>query len=397
MYKTKWGLKLMDSISKKYSKLIIYSISILSLVGILFILIQTVNFLEITKKILESLPSIYKLIIFVGLAIAVFLVFVPNERKMPVVGFLGMIVIVYFLMGGVYQIFAKPESAPPLGLVLPIPVKVPGIFGIPFSYWIISIFIIALIHEFSHGLIARKYNIKVKSSGFALVGANLKIISVIIIVISILNKLRISKYNLSGFITFNFMDFSSPDVWILIGAILLVVSLIKQLWIPIIPAAFVEPDEKELKKRAQSEQLNVFAAGPLANIALATSLIVISFLTLVPLSNAISEPNGVAIVGYVKGSQTFPAELNGIKLGETIKEIDGMPTPYRENLSAMLKNKKPGDKVVIKTNSSTYELALARNPENSSQAFLGASLAQSTKINDKIKIRYSKVLPFLFW
>ncbi|MBI2652792.1 hypothetical protein HYX00_04975, partial [Candidatus Woesearchaeota archaeon] len=46
---------------------------------------------------------------------------------------------------------------------------------------------------------------------------------------------------------------------------------------------------------------------------------------------------------------------------------------------------------------STYELALARNPENSSQAFLGASLAQSTKINDKIKIRYSKVLPFLFW
>src|SRR3989338_945915 len=90
MYKTKWGLKLMDSIGKKYSKLIIYSISFLSLVGILFILIQTVNFSEITKKILESLPSIYKLIIFVGLAIVVFLVFVPNERKMPVAGFLGM-------------------------------------------------------------------------------------------------------------------------------------------------------------------------------------------------------------------------------------------------------------------------------------------------------------------
>ena len=104
------------------------------------------------------------------------------------VGVLGMVFIAFSLFQSLYNILFVPKALPAAGLVLPFKVK--GSFYVPFFYWIISIFILALVHEMSHGIMARFYNIKVKSSGFAFIG----------------------------------------------------------LILPIIPAAFVEPDEKQLKK-----------------------------------------------------------------------------------------------------------------------------------------------------
>jgi len=47
---------------------------------------------------------------------------------------------------------------------------------------------------------------------------------------------------------------------------------------------------------------------------------------------------------------------------------------------------------------STYEIKLAKNPENESLAYIGAYLEQSTKINDKIKDTYGQFLPnTLIW
>ena len=280
MYKTTWGLKLMDSLSKRHRKFMIY-------LG------------------------------YFGIAM----------------GFIGMIFISYGLVNNIYVLFTKPEATPGVGLVLPFKAK--GIFYVPFFYWIISIFVIAVVHEFSHGLIARANNLKVKSSGFAFLG----------------------------------------------------------LVIPIIPAAFVEPDEKELKKRSHKEQLSVFAAGPLANIAFAFIFLAIASFVLAPLSNAVVEPNGVKVADYVKGNQTYPAENAGIKIGEVIQQIDERPTPYVDNLSAFIKAKKPNEIVSIKTDKSAYKLQLAKNPENESLAYMGAYLEQSTKIKDGIKASYGEFLP----
>lgn len=280
MYKTTWGLKLMDSVAKRFRKIVLY-----------------IGYLGI------------------------------------VVGFLGMLLISYGLMENIYHLLTKPEAAPGVGLVLP--VKAKGIFFVPFFYWIISIFVIAVVHEFSHGLIARAYNLKVKSSGFAFLG----------------------------------------------------------LVIPIIPAAFVEPDEKELRKRPHKEQLSVFAAGPLANIITAfLAMAVLSFI-IAPLVNASIEPNGVKVTDFVKGNITYPAENAGIKIGELIQQADNTPTPYRENLSEFLHSKKPGDIITLKTDKSSYQIKLAKNPENESSVYIGAYLEQSTKIKDNIKASYGEFLP----
>ena len=285
MYKTRLGLNFMDSASKRHRKLFIY-------VGYLGIL----------------------------------------------VGFLGMIFISYELIKNIFMLFTSPKAMPGVGLVLPFKAK--GVFFVPFFYWIISIFVIAVVHEFSHGLIARAHNLKVRSSGFAFL----------------------------GFV------------------------------IPIIPAAFVEPDEKELRKRPHKQQLSIFAAGPLSNIAIAFLFIGIASLIVSPIANAVIEPNGVKVVDYVRENGPFPAEISGIKIGETIQEIEGVQTPYREHLSMVLKSKKPHDIVAVKTDKSSYQIKLAKNPENESLAYIGAYLEQDVKIKDNVKAVYGEFLPdALIW
>ena len=285
MYKTKFGLKLMDSLAKKHKKLTLY----IGYMGIL-------------------------------------------------VGFVGMVLISYALISNIYVLFTKPEASPGVGLVLPFKAK--GVFYVPFFYWIISIFVIAVVHEFAHGLIARANNLKVKSSGFAFLG----------------------------------------------------------LVVPIIPAAFVEPDEKELRKRPHKEQLSVFAAGPFSNIMFAFLFLAIASFALAPIANALIEPNGVKISGFVESEKKFPAEASGISINEIIQQVDNYPTPYIDNLSAVLKSKKPDDIVAIKTDKSSYEVRLAKNPENESLAYVGAYLEQSTKIKDNIKAAYGEFLPnSLIW
>ena len=252
-----------------------------------------------------------------------------------VIGFVGMALISFSLIQNLFMLFAKPEASSGVGLVLPFKAK--GVFYVPFFYWIISIFVIAVVHEFSHGLIARANNIKVKSSGFAFLA----------------------------------------------------------LLVPIIPAAFVEPDEKTLKKRPYKEQLSVFAAGPLANIVLAFLLIGAMF-AITPKIDSMILPNGVVISDYVKGD--FPAKASGMQIGGIIQQIDGKSVEYVDNLSTVLKSKKPGDAVTLKTDKSSYQITLGKNPDNESSAYLGAYLEQSTKINDDFKAKYGEFVPnALIW
>jgi len=346
MYKTKLGLKLMDSAAKKYRKLMLY----IGYFGVL-------------------------------------------------VGFLGMLLISYSLIHNVYALFTKPEAASGVGLVLPFRGK--GIFFVPFFYWIISIFVIAVVHEFAHGLISRAHNLKVKSSGFAFVGTGFRGGGIAIIVLSLFFKIK-GGSDIIGLGAFDFMSYSSPDFWILVGLALILVSYIRQIssfaHVPIIPAAFVEPDEKELRKKPHKEQLSVFAAGPLANIITAFICIGIVYFFIAPLANAIIEPDGVKITDYVKEKEPYPAEKAGIKIGEIIRQADGKPTPLVANLSAILKSKKPNAIVAIKTDKSSYDIRLAKNPQNESLAYIGAYLEQNTKIKEDIRANYGKFLPSaLIW
>ncbi len=156
-----------------------------------------------------------------------------NEKFGNIIAKTRWIVIVsgYFLMllglalvlQVVYIFYKFPEvvkavKVPPITPLIP---YLPSIFKIDFlpplyfTYFIIIIAVIAIPHEFFHGIFARISNVKIKSTGFGFLGPFL--------------------------------------------------------------AAFVEPDEDELKKRKKRDQLAMLAAGSFANLLLTILFFFIMF------------------------------------------------------------------------------------------------------------------------
>lgn len=247
------------------------------------------------------------------------------------IGFLGMLFIAVELVRNIIVILVEKEAVSGVGLVLPFEVK--GTFFVPFFYWIISIFMLAVVHEFSHGVMARRYGIKIKSSGFAVLGVV----------------------------------------------------------VPVLPAAFVEPDEKGLKSKPRVQQLSVFAAGPFANIAFAFVVLAILGIVAAPVANGLLNFNGVEITGFTEGN--LPAEKAGLKEKEVISKIDDKNVEYLENFTAILKSKKPGDKISITTDKGKYDVELGKNPDNESMPYLGVYVQQSREIKPGIVSKYGKALP----
>ncbi len=249
--------------------------------------------------------------------------------------FAGMAFISYELVRNTALLFIAPGAAPGIQPVLPFEAK--GVFFVPFVYWLLSIFIIAIVHEFCHGIAARVHKVPVKSAGLAFLGVV----------------------------------------------------------VPVVPAAFVEPDERYLRKQSRFKQWSVFAAGPFSNLVMAGLILLLVITVANPLAEAMLAPNGVRVTGVEENS---PAALAGIQKNELVTAIDGIPTTFLENLSQVLATKKPGDTVSLQTNKTTYTIALTTNPKNISRAYLGIFSRQHADIKETFKARYGTwSVPIILW
>jgi len=146
------------------------------------------------------------------------------------VGFIGMIAICGLLLKGIYELIFVPLAPPTLSLVIP-GVQIPGspIF-VPFWYGIIALFIVIVVHEFGHGIIARSHGLKIKNTGFGFMGP--------------------------------------------------------------LPLAFVEPDEKQVEKKDSIVQQSIFAAGPFFNVILVAVVLAVSFLVINPIVSSMVTAQG---------------------------------------------------------------------------------------------------------
>lgn len=163
-----------------------------------------------------------------------------------IIGFLGMGLIFFILIKGTYSLIFIPKSLPVLAPVLP-GISIPGLPNLSFWHWIIAIFFVAIIHEFSHGIFARLYDLKIKSSGFAFLG-------------------------------------------------------------PIL-AAFVEPDEKNLTKKSKIQQLSIFSAGPFSNIIFAIFILLFFSFIFLPIQTNLFTPDGIILISIEKDSPADLAKL----------------------------------------------------------------------------------------
>ena len=259
-----------------------------------------------------------------------------------VICFLGMAFICVEIIRASIKLILSPESAVSVQPVLPFEAK--GVFFVPFVYWILSIFIIATVHEFSHGIAARYFGMKLKSSGFAFLC----------------------------------------------------------LVLPIIPAAFVEPDEKQLSKAKLGKKLGVFAAGPFSNIITAGVILLIVLFIFNPIGKMVFEPAGVEIISI---NQDGPSAPSGLAPKDIIQDVDGVVVPDVKAFVTELRSHKPGDTILIKTNNGVRGITLGTNPTDESLPWLGISSRPHTVIRDSIEASIGTFIPaalewifgFFYW
>ncbi len=221
-------------------------------------------------------------------------------------GFVGLVAISYILIKNLYSLVTQPAAVSGVSLVLP-GVNVPGLGVLPFWYWILAIFCIAVVHEFSHGVVARAHKIEVKNTGLVFLG-------------------------------------------------------------PIL-GAFVEPDEKKLRADKDIVQYSVLAAGSFANVVLAIVAIIFLNLAFMPLQQTMVEPSGFTFDAYA--GEIMPVAEAGIKPGTIITGINNQKTNNFQEFSDELAFYRPGEDIIINTAEKDYTITLAANPDKPKKSFLG--------------------------
>jgi membrane-associated protease RseP (regulator of RpoE activity) len=262
-----------------------------------------------------------------------------------VIGTIAFFVCLFFMIYGTYTminvaylVYTGVITQPALSIALPIPseqmVVGPGFIGIPFWFWIIVIATILIPHEAFHGIIARAEKIKLKDVGLLLLA--------------------------------------------------------------IFPGAFVEPDEKQVKKSKLITKLRIFSAGSFINI-------VIGLLVIFLVQNLLWSPNvnGILITSV---NQTSPAGELGLKSGMILESIDNkemtmgfsdysflMLTVAKSNTEDITKFMsqlilierlgvyKPEDTVTLKVSGMNYELKLGEHPEIENFPYIGITSEVNTK------------------
>lgn len=182
----------------------------------------------------------------------------------------------------------------------------PGfILGVPFWYWILGVFIVLLSHEPMHALLARAEKIKLKSFGLLLFF--------------------------------------------------------------VLPGAFVEPDEREIKKLSTLKKLRIYAAGSFGNL-IAAGVFLFLIISCNFLINSLMSTEGVVFSKTIENTGASEVGLIG-----TIIEINDKPVKSLTDFSKIMESVKPGDTIKIKTTQGYFNLKTTSNPQDSTKPFIGIS------------------------
>ena len=127
-----------------------------------------------------------------------------------------------------------------------------------------------------------------------------------------------------------------------------------------IPGAFVEPDEKRLKKAPIMQRLRVYGAGSFANVLLALLCLSILLVAVVP------RP-GVYVWETAENTPAYGVLQPGMRL----LSIDNVPMNEWEDFHDFMDNTHPGDNITIETNENTFTITITSSEENENLGYLG--------------------------
>lgn len=245
--------------------------------------------------------------------------FVSNHPKLvTIVGNIGVGLGILAGLGGlVVLIYLTINLQQAFQLVLPTAggYQIPGpVISVPFWYWLLAIFIIAGTHETMHAVFVRLENVKVKNYGVLML-----------------------------------------------------------LLLPI--GAFVDPDEKRIKRLGTLKKLRIFAAGSLANFITAIVAVIVLISSMFLFTSA-AKNIGVVIESVEPNSPADKAGLEG-----TIVEINDVEVKGSLDFVKALNNTKPGDMLDITTDKGTYKLTLESHPKDANRTYMGVNIRNAFSFN----------------
>lgn len=261
------------------------------------------------------------------------------------VGFLGMIYISWYVLSGFIDLLFVPDALPTITPALP-GVKIPGSpMVIPFVNGIIAIFLATLIHEFAHGIVAKAHGLKVNSTGIAFFG-------------------------------------------------------------PLF-AAFVEPDEKQLRKGNDIVQYSIFSAGPWSNVIFATIALLLLTVVTTPLQVSMLETDGFQFYTITPYGPAFNASVPALT---TFTQVNGVKVEDQDTFINILDGFKPGDEVTISNDEKTFSFEAMPHPSIKDKALIGINgrssddlikIIKGEELRNPSQSSFFKILSgldnFLFW
>ena len=213
-------------------------------------------------------------------------------------GYVGMAFVFYALLKTAIETLKTKTSPSGVQLVIP------GV-TIPLWYGLIGLAVVMVVHELSHGVVARAEKLPLKSVGLVLLA--------------------------------------------------------------IIPGAFVEPDEEELKKASLRSRLRVYGAGSMANVLTA----IITALLITYAISPVLSPSGILVSNVVKGS---PAD-GVLQKGDVIIAINGHEMKTMDQFIEFMNKTKPGEVITLTVLRNGQELnlkvTLAEYPDKPGKGYIG--------------------------
>ena len=321
LYRTSWGIKLINKIGKKYTR----TLQVLSYVAVILGYLLTIGILWLIYNIIE----------------------------------------IYLLHP---EIVSQIKVPPIMPLIPYIDKVVPFLPPFYFTYWIVILAVVAISHEFSHGIFAAHNKVKIKKTGF-------------------------------GFFPF---------------------------FAPVFLAAFVELDEKVMAKKQNFKQRAILAAGTFANIVTAMLFVIVLWIffigafhpagvmfddysyNILPVASisminnvSLSSPTMDEITPLIKNAsfneiKTLQGDYVGIKgfssdesqvalyddapairnnINGAILEINGVKVTSIDELGNELSKYSVGEKITVKAKTKNetkiYNIKLGENPVKENSPWLG--------------------------
>lgn len=158
----------------------------------------------------------------------------------------------------------------------------------------------------------------------------------------------------------------------------------------IIPGAFVEPNENEIKKLNTWSKIRIYFAGPMFNITLCLiALIITAGIGGFMASEDLYTSDGMEISSVIPAS---PAE-GVLSEGMVINQINGINTNNYSAYTKYLNTTHVGDNLTFTTDKGTYLLITSSNPNNASLSYIGIRSSQHEVVSDNAKAKYGTIIP----